>query len=300
MNHFKLFPIFILFLVLFMLVACGQTAKATTPTTALLATLPTLPEPVLESAAASPRAAGKIDCASRGETVDISDARLYVEFNATDGDLGVHGGFDDHGWSELCVYAPSGEQILAVKPQAQLGDLTMASIFFESREPELSEFSFDKLVAKFPEGQYEVRASSYDGAILTGAATFSHNVPAEPFIISPLLAEDEETAVDALVSTTNLVVTWEDVTETVDGDPLALSGYELIITKVDHDDPHGFSRPVYDVHLPPDRNSLSVPTEFLEADTVYELEILTLEESATRPFPSAFSERNEFSMRRRN
>lgn len=164
----------------------------------------------------------------------------------------------------------------------------MASLFFESREPELSEFSIDSLVANFPEGQYEVRGLSYDGAILTGAATFSHNVPAEPVITSPALAEDEETAAEALISTSDLVIAWEDMTQTVDGGPLTISGYKLIITKVDHDDPHGFSRPVYDVHLPPDHNSLSVPAGFPEPDTVYELELLALEESGNQTITVGF------------
>jgi hypothetical protein len=38
-----------------------------------------------------------------GDAVTIADAKLYIEYMSTDGDLGVHGLFDDHGWSELCV-----------------------------------------------------------------------------------------------------------------------------------------------------------------------------------------------------
>ena len=29
-----------------------------------------------------------------------------IEYNSTDEDLGVHGAFDDHGWSELSVFDP--------------------------------------------------------------------------------------------------------------------------------------------------------------------------------------------------
>jgi hypothetical protein len=61
---------------------------------------------------------------------------------------------------------------------SQLRDLTMAGIFFESREPPVSEFSFADLKAAFPEGQCTVRAESFDVQILVGSATFTHDVPA--------------------------------------------------------------------------------------------------------------------------
>jgi len=222
-----------------------------------------------------PTAGGQAACKpARGETVTIATAKLIIEYNSTDNDLGVHGAFDDRGWSELCVYDPNGKQVLAVKPQAQLKDLTMGAIFFESREPPGAEYSFEDLKAKFPEGQYQVRGITFDGKRLTGSATFTHDVPAPPTITSPLDG--------AVVSTTDLVIEWEDVTETVDGGPITITGYEVIIVKIDHNDPHGFSRPVFDVHVPPDRNTLSVPVEFLEPGTEYELEVLALEVSGNQ------------------
>jgi hypothetical protein len=216
----------------------------------------------------------------KGKKVTIATAKLIIEYNATDDDIGVHGAFDDDGWSELCVYDPTGKQVLAVKPQAQLKDLTMAGIFFESREPPAEEFSFEDLKAKFPEGQYQVRGITFEGKQLTGSATFTHDVPAPPTITSP--------PEDAVVSTTGLVIEWQDVTETIEGDPVTITGYEVIITKVEHTDPHGFSQPIFDVHVPPDRNALSVPVEFLEPGTEYELEVLALEESGNQTITVSF------------
>jgi hypothetical protein len=69
------------------------------------------------------------------------------------------------------------------------------------------------------------------------------------------------------VSRDGLVVRWDPVTKTVAGGPVNITGYEVIVTKEVADDPHGFSRPTYDVHVPATVNSLSVPREFLEADT---------------------------------
>mgnify|MGYP001611115032 FL=1 len=52
---------------------------------------------------------------------------------------------------------------------------------------------------------------------------------------------------------------------------------ELCVT-----DPDGLSRPVYDVHVPADLTSLAVPAAFLLPDTLYELEVLALEESGNQ------------------
>lgn len=227
-----------------------------------------------------PAAGSEVTCSPMtGKKVAIDTAKLIIEYNATDNDIGVHGAFDDHGWSELCVFDPKGKLVLAVKPQSELKDLTMAGIFFESREPPAAEFSFADLAARFPEGKYKVRAQSFDGTILTGSALFTHDVPAAPTVNAP--------ADGAMVPTTGLAIQWENVTETVNGDPVTITGYEVIVTKVNHDDPNGFSQPIFDVHVPPDRNSLTVSNEFLKPGTEYELEVLALEVSGNQTITSS-------------
>jgi hypothetical protein len=212
-----------------------------------------------------------------GQRTKIASAKLIIEYNATDDDIGVHGAFDDHGWKSLCVFDPTGRLVLEVGPRGQLHDLTMAGIFFESREPPASEFSFADLQAAFPEGAYSVRGESFDGTILVGAATFTHDVPAAPVITSPAIADDPKGTGSNPVSADDLVIAWDEVTQTVAGEPVDITGYEVIITKEVDDDPNGFSRPTYDVHVPPNVHSLPVPAEFLEPGSVYELEVLALE-----------------------
>jgi hypothetical protein len=224
----------------------------------------------------------------RLRTTQIATAKLIIEFNSTDDDLGVHGAFDDQGWKTLCVFDPNGRAVLEVGPQGQLRDLTMAGIFFESREPPSSEFSFADLKAAFPEGQYAVRGESFDGTILVGSATFTHDVPAPPTITSPEITEEPRDSRKNPVSRDGLVVRWDHITETVAGGPVNITGYEVIVTKEVEDDPHGFSRPTYDVHVPANVNRLSVPAEFLEAGTVYELEVLALEVSGNQTISVGF------------
>jgi hypothetical protein len=222
------------------------------------------------------------------QTTEIATAKLIIEYNSTDQDIGVHGAFDDHGWKTLCVFDPTGRLVLKVTPQSQLRDLTMAGIFFESREPPASEFSFADLEATFPEGEYTVLAESFDGKILVGSATFTHDVPAPPTVDAPVLAADPRDTKKDPVPLEDLTVTWQDVTETVAGGPVDITGYEVIVTKEVDDDPNGFSRPTYDVHVPQTLNSLRVPAEFLEADAVYEVEVLALEASGNQTITVGF------------
>jgi hypothetical protein len=240
------------------------------------------------TASGSPASACTTSAESGPRTTEIATAKLIIEYNATDDDLGVHGAFDDHGWKTLCVFDPNGRAVLEVGPQGQLRDLTMAGIFFESREPPSSEFSFADLEAAFPEGEYAVRAESFDGTILVGSATFTHDVPAPPTITSPEIAEEPRGTKKNQVSLDDLVIRWDHVRKTVAGGPVDITGYEVIVTKEVEDDPNGFSRPTYDVHVAATVNSLSVPAEFLEADTVYELEVLALEESGNQTISVGF------------
>ena len=209
-----------------------------------------------------------------GPTLELGQAKLFFEHNSTDQDTGVHGAFDTSSFAELCVYNPSGRQILAVKPQRKLLKLTMGGIFFESREPPNAEVSLNSLMTDFPEGLYTIRGVSIDGTGLSGAATLTHDIPAAPIIVFP---EDE-----AVVAPRNLRIKWKAVTRSLSGSALKPKGYEVIITKDVRDDPNGFSRPTFDVHVLPSRTSLDVPNQFLEPSTPYELEILVLEKSGNQ------------------
>lgn len=218
--------------------------------------------------------------ASRGKTEQFEATKLIIEFNSTDMDTGVHGLFDTTGWSELCVFDPSGRQILAVKPQGQLRDLTVGGVFFESREPPEAEMSQEEILANFPEGRYRILGTSFEGKTLTGTALLTHDIPAAPIITSP--AEGD------VVDPNILVITWDSVTQTVDGDPVQISGYEVIVTKQTKDDPHGFSLPVLSAHVLPSVTSLTIPREFMESGTEYELEVIAIEESGNQTITAIF------------
>ncbi len=225
-------------------------------------------------------------CPTEGDEWEV--AMLYIEHNATDEDTGVHGFFGGEAWAELCIWDPQGNQIFLVDPQSQLGDLTVSDFFFESREPPNDEYSVDDLLADFPEGTYTVGGTDFEGVARVGEAAFSHDIPVEPEITAPELVEEPEETGDAVVPDGDLLVAWEPVTETLAGDPVTITGYEVIVTMEDYEDPNGLSHPIYDVHVPPDFTELVVPDAFLLPGTVYELEVLALEESGNQTIGLGF------------
>jgi hypothetical protein len=218
----------------------------------------------------------------RGPAVRLPATKLFIEHNATDEDTGVHGLFDGLDWTKLCVFDPRGRQILEVEPKRQLQRQSISGIFFESAEPPNEQVPIEEILRRFPEGHYAVRGRTADGRRITGAATFTHDIPAAPVITSP--------AEGATVPTSDLKVTWAPVTATITGKPINPTGYQVIITKDVPDDPHGFSRPTFDVHVPPSVTSLTVSEEFLEPGTGYELEVLALEFSGNQTISVRFFE----------
>ncbi|NDJ76650.1 MAG: hypothetical protein GYB65_10360 [Chloroflexi bacterium] len=228
------------------------------------------------------------------ETEEIETAYLYAEYNFTDADLGVHGKLNGDGWTELCVYDPNGELIVAFHAYAQVGNLGLSELFYEGSEPPLSEFSLDDLRAQFPEGEYTIRGLYTDGTGITGSALFTHNIPNPPEITSPVIFEDEDEIEDeGVYPIADMVIAWEPVTESVFGDPVVITAYEVIVTNDDVEDPNANSQPIYDVHVPPGVTSLTVPAEFFQPDTLYEVEVLAIEESGNQTISLGFFETEE-------
>jgi hypothetical protein len=217
----------------------------------------------------------------------IGHANLIIEDNAGDGDIGVHGYFDDEGWSELCVFDPEGNLILRYLPAGRLGELGIAGFFFESKEPEYGDWDYAALKRDFPEGMYGVRATDMSGELVTGEAWFTTVVPAMPEIATPATVPEEDAPDMPDVPVADLTVEWAPVTASQDGRPLTLTGYQVTVEKQNHDDPHGFSRPAYSIHVGPGITSVVVPAAFFDADSVYELEVLALEESGNQTIGGA-------------
>lgn len=217
----------------------------------------------------------------------INHANLFIEDNAGDGDIGVHGYFDDHGWSELCVFDPAGDLILHVRPEGRMGDLGIAGVFFESREPEYAEWDYAALKAAWPEGDYALRALGSDGELLTGAALFTTVLPTSPHIMSPATVPEAEDVPLPVVPVDDLKVEWQPVTTSQDGRPIVIRAYQVWVNKENHADANGFSRPNFDVHVGADTTSFVIPAAFFDAASIYEIEVVAIEETGNQTIGGA-------------
>jgi hypothetical protein len=204
------------------------------------------------------------------EEVEIEEAAVFIEWNSTDTDFGIQFFWDCDGFTKMTVENTDGHHVLEVKTKKNVKAQGLTEGFFESVEPPSSELSMADFLKRFPEGDYEFRGKGTDGEKLVGEAEFTHTLPAPPTNLSP-----EE---DDVVDHEGFTVSFDAVTKDVDGDPIDIEFYTVVVEKED-DDP---ILQTYTVILRPSQTSVWVPKAFLEPDTEYKLEVIAQEESGNR------------------
>ena len=212
----------------------------------------------------------------------MEHAILMIEDNAGDGDLSVQGFFDDESWTELCLFDPTGTLILHVAPGGALAAKGLAGVTMETTERLYAAYDYAALQAEFSEGDYTLRAMDIDGEVLTGTAHFSTVLPSMPVITTPATVPESEGVTVPTVPLADLTVAWQPVTTSQDGRPVVVRGYAVWVNKENHVDDHGFSRPNLDVHLGPDATSFVVPAAFLDAGSLYELEVTVIDDTGNQ------------------
>jgi hypothetical protein len=212
----------------------------------------------------------------------MEHAILMIEDNAGDGDLSVQGYFGDESWTALCLFDPAGNLIMQVRPSGTLAAKGLASINMETTERQYAQYDYAALQAEFPEGDYTVRAMDIDGEVVTSTAHFTTLLPAMPIITTPATVPESVGATVPKVPLADLAVAWQPVTTSQDGRPIAVRGYAVWVNKENHVDDNGYSRPNLDVHLGPDATSFVVPAEFLDAGSLYELEVTVIDDSGNQ------------------
>ncbi|SPH24557.1 hypothetical protein DEA8626_03609 [Defluviimonas aquaemixtae] len=233
-------------------------------------------------------------CELTGQTTEpIPEAKLFIENNAGDGDMGVHGQFDSHGWQELCLFDPAGDMIVHVSPERSFRDLGLSGVFWESVEPVYGDWGYDDLKTDFPEGEYGVRAVGLDGTMQVGTARFTTVVPSMPVITAPTTVPDAMSPGMPMIPVSDMEVTWLPVTTSVDGRPVDIVAFQLTVVKENHTDPDATSRPAFSVHLSGDATGFTVPASFFDTNSLYELEVLAIERSGNRTIGGASFFRTE-------
>lgn len=221
-----------------------------------------IPVVALLLAAAAPEAWAQ---KHRGE-IPFSGAKIIIEFNASDNDVGVQVLLDGEDWHRLRIEGPDGRMMLDITSSGSLREQGLTELFFESSEPSLDEVPLDVFLARFPEGTYGFEGKTIDGIQLEGNAILTHVIPAGPEIVSP-----PQGNIPPMVDPGNLVIEWKAVTETMTGSrDITISGYQVV---VDGGNP---SRR-FDVTLSAATTSVKLPPEFLERVTEYAFEVLAIE-----------------------
>jgi hypothetical protein len=196
------------------------------------------------------------------EEIPFKIAKIYWEYNDSANDLGVHVSLDAEDWRRLRIVRPNGHSIFEVEGRGAYRELGMTELFFEGAEPSLDEFPLAGLLARFPEGQYEIEGRTVDGMELESEVMFSHAIPDGP-------------AVSAVVGAGNsLVISWTAVTGPPPGfpvKPIHIVGYQVIVG-------------LFLVTVPATTTSVTVPPEFVASldPGVQPYEVLAIEASANQ------------------
>lgn len=180
--------------------------------------------------------------AGPSSALELSESRIYIEYNQSGNDLGYHVSLDGEDWKRLKIVNPNGTRIFEVKGYAAYQDLGMTELFFEGAEPNLDEFPLEDLLALFPEGEYEFEGVTVDNETIEGAGTLSHAVPNGPGDVTAVLG-----------ASNSLVISWDAVTTHPDGfpdRPISIVGYQLIVES-------------FQVTVPASVTSVTVSPEFV-------------------------------------
>ncbi|MEM8885882.1 MAG: hypothetical protein AAGD14_17590 [Planctomycetota bacterium] len=205
-----------------------------------------------------------------GEDIDLEEARVFIVWNATDTDLGMHLFWDGEPWKGMRVDNPAGDEVLEVEARANLKVQGMKEGSFESAEPKAAELTMQEFFLRHPEGVYEFEGRTQKGDELDGEAEFTHVLPAPPRNLSPAAGD--------VVSRNGFTARFDLVAKDTRGKAIQVAYYEVFLEKEDDDAfPRSFS-----VTLPPTRNAVAIPAAFLEPNTRYTVDVVVHAQSGNR------------------
>lgn len=210
------------------------------------------------------------------EIVEIKDARIKFEINATDRDGGVQLFLDAEQWKRMSIYDSKGHRIFTTVTKGIMAEQGGTELFLESAEPSFDDLSLEELLKRWPAGNYDFRGSGLNGEIYVGSAQLTHDLPAGPVLVSPIEgAAPQDPA--------NTVVRWKRVPPP-NGSPII--AYQVLVVESDTGIT-ALPKVTLDVLMPPTANRLEVPRGFLQRDTEYEWEVLAIEQGGNQTLSSS-------------
>jgi hypothetical protein len=216
-------------------------------------------------------AGGPANASGPNAPVELDEARIIIEMNSTDEDVGIQIFFDGGPWRRMTVKDPNGKIIFDVEGIANLRKQGLTELFFESEEPSLDDVPLAEFLARFPEGEYEFSGVTLDGQKLVGTATFTHSIPDGPSIVTPAKRGAE-------VDPKKAVIEWDPV---VTPSGIQIVAYQVIVEG-------GKPARTFSVHLPATATKVTIPREFLEPGRRYKFEVLAIEVGGNQTITESF------------
>jgi hypothetical protein len=229
----------------------------------------------------------------RPEVVELDDATIIAEVNATDGDAGYQIFLDGEGWRRVTVYDPNWRQIFKVNASGGVKKIGGGTeLFLETAEPEYETFEeFREILDNLQPGIYKFYGRTVEGDWLHGTAELTHNIPCAPELVDPTEVDPEDGEVPVTMSEP-VTIRWGEVDSLLGEDPeepdevgctddeeAKIDGYQVIV-----DGEAG----EFDIILPDDATSVTIPVEFTESDTAYKFEVLAIEESGNQTIVESY------------
>lgn len=245
-------------------------------------------------------AAGVTPGVGLADVEEFEEAKVIVEINATDGDVGFHALADADEWRFLKLTDPNGDKLLTMRARKGLRKQGLAEQFFESaeplcepdpEEPDERVVTLAEFVERFPAGAYRFVAVSLEGDLFISDRELTYNLPAAPDIS---LTEDMPFPAN------DVVIMWEPgddlgeschdhslVNDGIIADPAGVPviGWEVVV-EVDEDEA---PERVFSAQVPPEQTFVSVPSDFLQqfldlGFTEFKFEVGAIEESGNQTF----------------
>ncbi len=114
------------------------------------------------------------------EVVELDECEVFIEYNSTDGDFGIHFFWDGEPWKWMTVWNEHLWPVLNVGTGKNVRAQGLTEAFFESAEPTLDELSFQEFLERFPEDEYRFRGRTLDWKRLVCETDFTHVLACPP------------------------------------------------------------------------------------------------------------------------
>jgi hypothetical protein len=187
---------------------------------------------------------------------------LYIETNDTDKDAGLQLFADAEEWRRFKLLDTNGNTMVNLSTRGKVRKVGLSELFFEASEPSFDEVPFSKFKKQFPEGKYRFRGETTSGRKMVGSDRLSHLIPNGPNLTFPTKR--------STLDPDGFVVTWDPVTKPNGVDIVT---YEVIVEQGER---------AFDMYLPGDATSGTIPGEFLEPDTKTAGEVLARDKSGNQ------------------